>query len=62
MTADTAAPGAAPPSARHTAVLVRAWSDRPFGFLAVHRSSGLAVTAGWVTDPTPYPERGAVRP
>ncbi|MCM2425238.1 serpin family protein [Streptomyces sp. RKAG337] len=25
--------------------------DRPFGFLAVHRASGLVLTAGWVTDP-----------
>ncbi|MEU3464826.1 serpin family protein [Streptomyces sp. NPDC006733] len=25
--------------------------DRPFGFLAVHRATGLVLTAGWVTDP-----------
>ncbi|WP_331283882.1 serpin family protein [Streptomyces sp. H39-S7] len=25
--------------------------DRPFGFLAVHRASGVVLTAGWVTDP-----------
>ena len=25
--------------------------DRPFGFIAVHRPSGLAVVAGWVASP-----------
>lgn len=25
--------------------------DRPFGFVAVHRPSGLAIVAGWVADP-----------
>ncbi|ASW53146.1 serpin family protein [Plantactinospora sp. KBS50] len=28
--------------------------DRPFGFLAVHRATGLVLVAGWVTDPDPY--------
>ncbi|MFI8890804.1 serpin family protein [Streptomyces paradoxus] len=28
--------------------------DRPFGFLAVHRESGLVLAAGWVGDPTPF--------
>ncbi|MFF6877682.1 serpin family protein [Streptomyces sp. NPDC012474] len=28
--------------------------DRPFGFLTVHRESGLVLAAGWVTDPTPF--------
>ncbi|MFJ5549203.1 serpin family protein [Streptomyces sp. NPDC093225] len=28
--------------------------DRPFGFLAVHRTSRLVLAAGWVTDPVPY--------
>lgn len=27
--------------------------DRPFGFLAVHRPTGLVLVAGWVTDPRP---------
>ncbi|MEO6795327.1 MAG: serpin family protein [Mycobacterium sp.] len=31
--------------------------DRPFGFLAVHRPSGLAVVAGWVSSPF-QPTRG----
>ncbi|MFI9826436.1 serpin family protein [Streptomyces sp. NPDC051913] len=36
----------------------RAWAtfDRPFGFLAVHRASRLALAAGWITDPTPFRE------
>lgn len=28
--------------------------DRPFGFLAVHRATGLIVFGGWVTDPEPW--------
>ncbi|WP_431041345.1 serpin family protein [Streptomyces sp. P1-3] len=31
--------------------------DRPFGFLAVHRASGLVLAAGWVTDPDDAPDR-----
>ncbi|MEU3727715.1 serpin family protein, partial [Streptomyces sp. NPDC031705] len=27
---------------------------RPFGFLAVHRTSRLVLSAGWVTEPVPY--------
>ncbi|WP_327256735.1 serpin family protein [Streptomyces sp. NBC_01244] len=29
---------------------------RPFGFLAVHRTSRLVLAAGWVADPLPYEE------
>ncbi|MCP2288067.1 serpin family protein [Nocardia amikacinitolerans] len=54
--------GAAParPEQRHTTVLELDF-DRPFGFLAVHRPSGMAVVAGWVANaadappPNPYP-------
>jgi serine protease inhibitor len=46
--------GAARPELRHTTTVVTARFDRPFGFLAVHRESRLILTAGWVTDPTPY--------
>ncbi len=53
-TALAAAPGGAPPDLRHTTTVVTARFDRPFGFLAVHRESRLILTAGWVTDPTPY--------
>ncbi|MFJ9825912.1 serpin family protein [Streptomyces sp. NPDC101160] len=28
--------------------------DRPFGFLCVHRTSRLVLTAGWVQEPVPY--------
>ncbi|MFD5161923.1 serpin family protein [Streptomyces hawaiiensis] len=30
--------------------------ERPFGFLAVRRESGLVLAAGWVCDPTPFRE------
>jgi serine protease inhibitor len=33
--------------------------DRPFGFLTVHRESGLVLAAGWVSDPTRFPEDDA---
>ncbi|MET8508586.1 serpin family protein [Streptomyces sp. NPDC004787] len=32
--------------------------DRPFGFLAVHRSSRLVLSAGWVAEPTPLGREG----
>ncbi|GGV14111.1 hypothetical protein GCM10010182_38300 [Actinomadura cremea] len=36
--------------------------DRPFGFLARHRPTGLVLLAGWVADPDPWPEDGGYRP
>ena len=36
---------------RYEVKLVDVTFDRPFGFLAVHRPSGLAVVAGWVSSP-----------
>ncbi|CAM5685733.1 serpin family protein [Streptomyces hirsutus] len=30
--------------------------DRPFGFLALHRTSRLVLNAGWVTNPDPFEE------
>lgn len=33
---------------------IEAAFDRPFGFLAVHRTSRLVLTAGWVAEPTPW--------
>ncbi|WP_239158276.1 serpin family protein [Streptomyces sp. SID13726] len=53
VTAVAAAPGGAPPAPRYMATVVTATFDRPFGFLAVHRESGLVLTAGWVTEPAP---------
>jgi len=38
--------------------LVRVSFDRPFGFLAVHRRTGLVLVAGWVDDPDPYQRTG----
>ncbi|MCB5169053.1 serpin family protein [Streptomyces bambusae] len=35
---------------------IRALFDRPFGFLAVHRTSRLVLAAGWVAEPLPCPE------
>lgn len=34
--------------------------DRPFGFLAVHRTSRLVLSAGWVAEPVPYDENDVV--
>lgn len=49
----------------HSAQAVAVSYDRPFGFLAVHRSSGLVLFAGWVDSPddwAPPGERPAARP
>ncbi|WP_433580654.1 serpin family protein [Nocardia brasiliensis] len=40
------------PPAPHETTVITATFDRPFGFLAVHRPTGLAVAAGWVATPT----------
>ncbi|SNY89205.1 Serine protease inhibitor [Nocardia amikacinitolerans] len=39
-----------PLSAEHLITEVEVAFDRPFGFLAVHRATGLAVVAGWVAE------------
>jgi len=36
----------------HDTIELAATFDRPFGFLAVHRPTGLVVVAGWVAQPT----------
>ncbi len=41
----------APPEDRYRVTAVDVTFDRPFGFLAVHRPSRLAVVAGWVNSP-----------
>ncbi|MGK5671975.1 hypothetical protein ACSNOB_03880 [Micromonospora sp. URMC 106] len=43
--------GSAPPQLTARKRQVRLTVDRPFGFLAVHRPTGLVLLAGWVTDP-----------
>lgn len=55
MTAFGAA-GAGMPALRHVTTTVNATFDRPFGFLALHRTSRLVLAAGWVTDPEPFRE------
>lgn len=40
-----------PPEDRYEITIIDVDFDRPFGFLAVHRPSGLAVVAGWVDSP-----------
>ncbi|MFD8716596.1 serpin family protein [Streptomyces sp. NPDC059629] len=52
VTAVVAAPGGGPPQYTHESTVVRVAFDRPFGFLAVHRETRLALAAGWVTEPT----------
>lgn len=48
--------GAGMPEMRYVTTDAYATFDRPFGFLAVHRTSRLVLAAGWVTDPDPYRE------
>ncbi|MFG2830301.1 hypothetical protein ACGFWI_23015 [Streptomyces sp. NPDC048434] len=43
--------GSVPPPPPYRAQQISARYDRPFGFLAVHRASGLVLVAGWVTEP-----------
>jgi len=43
--------GSAPPQERYEVTRVDVTFDRPFGFIAVHRPSRLAVVAGWVSSP-----------
>ncbi|MEU3304479.1 serpin family protein [Streptomyces sp. NPDC006678] len=56
VTAIGAMVGGLGPPPRHTTKYIEAEFDRPFGFLAVHRTSRLVLTAGWVAEPTPCPE------
>ncbi|GAA0287549.1 hypothetical protein GCM10010302_27390 [Streptomyces polychromogenes] len=57
VTAVAMAPGSAmPPSTRYRTRLTELSFDRPFGFLAVHRTSRLVLAAGWVRDPLGYEE------
>ena len=43
--------GSAPRPATERKRVIGLTIDRPFGFLAVHRPTGLLLVAGWVTDP-----------
>ncbi|MFD6109428.1 serpin family protein [Streptomyces yangpuensis] len=51
VTAIAARPGGAARQPSHRARRAELRFDRPFGFLAMHRASGLVLAAGWVTEP-----------
>ncbi|MER6203599.1 serpin family protein [Streptomyces sp. NPDC001586] len=51
VTALGARAGCAPPRPRYRARRAVVRFDRPFGFLAVHRTSRLVLAAGWVSEP-----------
>ncbi|MFD7338139.1 serpin family protein [Streptomyces violascens] len=53
VTAVAMAPGSVPPPPPYLVRRIEATFDRPFGFLAVHRTSRLVLTAGWVAEPAP---------
>ncbi|MGW2557719.1 proteinase inhibitor I4 serpin [Streptomyces sp. NPDC001514] len=48
--------GGMPPPPRYLSRCIYAEFDRPFGFLTVHRTSRLVLTAGWVAEPVPAPD------
>ncbi|MFE3443235.1 serpin family protein [Nocardia sp. NPDC059180] len=60
--------GMPPPPTEHRIKVYTATFDRPFGFLAVHRPTGLAIVAGWIATRPPEPpptrpeQRAAPRP
>ncbi|WP_280472449.1 serpin family protein [Nocardia cyriacigeorgica] len=61
VTAFTLAPGSMPPPpTEHRITVCTATFDRPFGFLAVHRPTGLVIVAGWIAS-RPAEHRPAVR-
>ncbi|MGW6685175.1 serpin family protein [Streptomyces sp. NPDC054961] len=57
VTAVSLAAGCGLPRSRFRVRHAQVAFDRPFGFLAVHRSSRLVLAAGWVTDPTTHVEK-----
>ncbi|MFE4257573.1 serpin family protein [Streptomyces sp. NPDC056883] len=57
VTAFTAVAGCAIPRSRYVVRQAQVAFERPFGFLAVHRTSRLVLAAGWVADPLPPEER-----
>ncbi|MFB7466192.1 serpin family protein [Streptomyces sp. NPDC056224] len=56
VTAFAMAAGAGQPRCRYRVRHAAVRFHRPFGFLAVHRTSRLVLAVGWVTEPTPYEE------
>ncbi|MEV7534101.1 serpin family protein [Streptomyces hydrogenans] len=59
VTALHAVAGGCAPRAPYQIRRVSLEVDRPFGFLAVHRTSRLVLSAGWVADPVEYPRDAA---
>jgi hypothetical protein len=43
------------PPPRYTVRVIQLAFDRPFGFIAIDRPSGLVLVAGWVDEPAPHP-------
>jgi len=56
VTAFAARSGAAGPRLLHRSRLIEVTLDRPFGFAAIDRETGLALVAGWVEQPSVAPE------
>ncbi|MGW6703638.1 serpin family protein [Streptomyces sp. NPDC054956] len=56
VTALGMAAGCGIPRLRYTVRRAQVAFHRPFGFVAVHRTSRLVLAAGWVADPLPYVE------
>ncbi|MFJ6772112.1 serpin family protein [Kitasatospora sp. NPDC091257] len=56
VTALSLAGAGLPPRFRYRARMISARFDRPFGFLAVHRTSRLVLNAGWITEPEAFEE------
>lgn len=56
VTAIAAFPGAGPRRPKYRVRRAEVTFHRPFGFLAVHRTSRLVLAAGWVADALPYKE------
>ncbi len=53
VTALGVAPGMRQSPPRYTTRVIRLAFDRPFGFVAIDRPSGLVLMAGWVDEPAP---------
>ncbi|MFF8835782.1 serpin family protein [Streptomyces sp. NPDC015130] len=54
VTAVAAAAGCAESAAPYVVRHIRLAFDRPFGFLAVHRTSRLVLSAGWIAEPVDH--------
>ncbi|MFZ3495238.1 serpin family protein [Streptomyces sp. 5.8] len=57
VTAMALRPGGGIPSLKYRVRRAQVAFHRPFGFLAVHRTSRLVLAAGWVAEPLPYQQK-----